>query len=157
MLFVPTWKATRWSMNSNGTELEQVMHTNRTSCRSGWPRGFVELNPGRPRPWIFTRLNLFQSSFILIHFCYGPNTCAREVRARCSFAMWQKSRRNHCSCVWKEAVSGTIFVPAQKPFGRTWTISLNNGTLFMVGQWSVPENTNNLSSIIINVVSEETL
>ena len=35
-------------MNSNGTELEQVIHAHRTSCRSGWPRGFVELNPGSP-------------------------------------------------------------------------------------------------------------
>ena len=24
------------SMNSNDTELEQVVHTHRTSCRSGW-------------------------------------------------------------------------------------------------------------------------
>ena len=106
---------------------------------------------------IFTRLNPFQSSLILFHFRYGPNTCAREVRARCSFALSQKSRRNHCSCVWKEAVSSTIFAPAQKPSSRAWTISLNNGNLFMVRQWSVPEYTNNLSSIIINVVSEETL
>ena len=200
-------------MNSNGTELEQVIHTHRTSCRSGWPslcswrycvvvewdlaaepsrfqpprpyslflehgsaaktlishphntasyagygwpRGFGELNPN-PHSWIFTRLIPFQSSLILFHFRYGPNTCAREVRARCSFALWQKSRRNHCSCVWKEAVSGTIFAPEQKPCGRAWTINLNNGNLFMVRQWSVPEYTNNLSSIIINVVSEETL
>ena len=107
--------------------------------------------------WIFTRLNPLQSSFILIHFRYGPNTCAREVRARCSFALSRKSHRNHRSWVWTEAVSGTIFVPAQKPSGRLWTISLNNGNLFMVGQWSVPEYSNNFSSIIINVVSEETL
>ena len=109
--------------------------------------------------WIFTRLIPFQSSFILIHFRYGPNTCAREVCARCSFALSQKLRRNHGdrSCVWTEAVSGTIFVPAQKLSGRAWTVSLYNGNLFMVRQWRVPEYTNNLSSIIINVVSEETL
>ena len=34
--------------------------------------------------WIFTRLNPFQSSLILFHFRYGPNTCAREVRAKCA-------------------------------------------------------------------------
>ena len=32
-------------MNSNGTELEQVVHTLRTTCHSGWLRGFGELNP----------------------------------------------------------------------------------------------------------------
>ena len=79
--------------------------------------------------WIFTRLNPFQSSFIVIHLRYGPNTWAREVRARCSFSLSQKSRRNHRSSVWTEAVSGTIFVPAQKPCGRAWTINLNNGYL----------------------------
>ena len=72
--------------------------------------------------WIFTRLNPFQSSLILFHFRYGPNTCAR-----CSFALSHKSRRSPRSFVWTEAVSGTIFVPAQKPCGRAWTISLNNG------------------------------
>ena len=31
-------------MNGNGTELKQVVETNRTWCRSGWPRGFGALN-----------------------------------------------------------------------------------------------------------------
>ena len=44
-LSVPTRKAIRYSIDSNGTELEQVVHTHRTSCRSRWPRGFGELNP----------------------------------------------------------------------------------------------------------------
>ena len=35
-------------MNSNGSELEQVIHTHRTSCRSSWRRRFIELNPGSP-------------------------------------------------------------------------------------------------------------
>ena len=34
-------------------------------------------------PWIFTRLNPFQSSFILFHFRYGPNTCARVAASLC--------------------------------------------------------------------------
>ena len=28
-------------MNSNVTELDQVVHTHRESCESGWPRGFA--------------------------------------------------------------------------------------------------------------------
>ena len=34
----PTRKAVLYSMNSNGTELKQVVHTHRTWCRSAWPR-----------------------------------------------------------------------------------------------------------------------
>ena len=42
-------------MNSNGTELQQIVHTHsthvhRTSCRGGWPRGvgFFNRNPDTP-------------------------------------------------------------------------------------------------------------
>lgn len=42
-----------FSMKSNGTELEQVFHTDRRSCRSGWTREFGNLNSS-PRSWIFT-------------------------------------------------------------------------------------------------------
>ena len=40
---VSTRKAIRFSMNY-GTELKQVVHTHWPSCRSGWPRGFGDLN-----------------------------------------------------------------------------------------------------------------
>ena len=43
-LFVPTRKALQYSVNSNGAEPEQIVHTHRTSCHSGWPRGLGELN-----------------------------------------------------------------------------------------------------------------
>ena len=33
-----------FSMKSNGTELEQVFHTDRRSCQTGWPREFGDLN-----------------------------------------------------------------------------------------------------------------
>ena len=36
--FWATWKAILYSLNSNGTELEQVVDTLRTSRRSGWRR-----------------------------------------------------------------------------------------------------------------------
>ena len=35
---------------------EQVVHIHRTSCRSGWPRGFGELNPSS-HSWIFTSVS----------------------------------------------------------------------------------------------------
>lgn len=37
----------------------------------------------------------------------------RSLAARCSFAPWQKSRQNHLSYLWKEALSGIVFVSAQ--------------------------------------------
>ena len=48
----PPGKPIRYSVNSNGTELEQVAHTHRASRRSGWPGGFGELNPS-PHSRIF--------------------------------------------------------------------------------------------------------
>ena len=44
-LLVPTGKPIRYIMDNNGTELELVVHTHRTSCRSGWTTGFGELKP----------------------------------------------------------------------------------------------------------------
>ena len=35
----------RYTVNSNSTELEQVVCKHQPSCRSGWSRGFGELNP----------------------------------------------------------------------------------------------------------------
>ena len=52
-LFVPRRKAIQFSRNGNGTDLEQVVHTHRKSCRNGWPSGFGELNPS-PHSWIFS-------------------------------------------------------------------------------------------------------
>ena len=41
----------RDGMNSNGPELEQVVHTHRISSWSAWPKGFGKLNP-RLHSWI---------------------------------------------------------------------------------------------------------
>ena len=65
----------RYTVNSNSTELEQVVYKHQTSCRSGWQRGFSELN-------IPFYLSGTQSSFLLIHFRYGPNTCSHRTKVR---------------------------------------------------------------------------
>ena len=40
-------------MNSNGTKLEQVVHTHQKSCLSGWSRGYGEFGELDPIPqWI---------------------------------------------------------------------------------------------------------
>ena len=38
-----------------------------------------------------------------------------KISAVCSFAPLQKLRQNHRSCVWTEALSGMVSVPAQMP------------------------------------------
>ena len=67
-----------YTVNSSSTELEQVAYKHQTSCRSGWQRGFGELNPSP-----HCLLSGFQASLLFTHFRYAPNTC-------CS----------HCSKVW---------------------------------------------------------
>ena len=94
-------------MNSNGVELEQVIHTHRTS--NSWPRGI-----GEPKSWSsllnsYFRLNGIQSWLLFTHCCYGPNTlhttpmCGTEhtryvslhYRDQRGAATLQKLRRNH--------------------------------------------------------------
>ena len=41
--------------------------------------------------------------------------------ARCSFPALQKSRWNHRSYAWKEALHGMVFVPARELPGIMWT------------------------------------
>ena len=51
-----------YNVNGKGTELEQVVHTHRTSYRSGWPEGFGELNPSL-HSWIFASVSVDSVSF----------------------------------------------------------------------------------------------
>ena len=82
---------------------------------------------------IYFRFSGFQSLLLLIHFRCFPNTCSHCTKvwhrtspicdaplsrvAKRSFAPLQKSRRNHRSYVWTEALSSMVFVPAQKLSG----------------------------------------
>ena len=54
---------------------DRVVHTHRTSYRSGWPIGFRELNPKASLMKIYFPLSGFQSSLQIIYFRYGPDTC----------------------------------------------------------------------------------
>ena len=132
---MPTRKAIRYSVNSNGTKLEQVGHTHRTSRRGGWPRGFGELNPS-PHSWIFTsisgdsssRFYLFTSATVRIAVHSTPKCGTEPIRyvtlhfldgrgaARCSFTPLQKFRQNHRSHVWTEAVSNPVLFPCMYCF-----------------------------------------
>ena len=91
-------------MNSNGTELEQVIHTHRTSCRSGWPRGFVELNPGSPHA---EYLPVSIRSSPLLYF-FTSATVRIPVRAKCALGAASLCHRNRDEI--------TVLVCEEKPY-----------------------------------------
>ena len=122
------WTATEQNWSKSFTHIEHR--------RRGWPWGFGELNPS-PHSWIFTSVRQWvQSSLLLIHFRYGPNTCSYcttlwhrtypicdsplSRSARRCFAPSQKCHQNHRS-VRTEALSGMILVATQKLFAIMWT------------------------------------
>ena len=73
--------ATQYSMNSNGTELEQVVHTHWTSssCWSGWPRGLWWTKSQSSLLNICFLLSELQPSLLLIHFRYCSDTCSHST------------------------------------------------------------------------------
>ena len=56
------WKAIRYSLNSNGQELEQAIHSHHSSYWSVWPSGFSASYPN-PQSWIFTIVCVGSSLF----------------------------------------------------------------------------------------------
>ena len=76
-------KTYRYIMDNNGTELEQVVQTHRTSCdtscRIGWPRGFGELNPS-PHSWIFTSVSADSSPRSYIFTFATVETCSHYTK-----------------------------------------------------------------------------
>ena len=91
-------------MNSNGTELEQVIHTHRTSCRSGWPRGFVELNPGSPHAE-YLPVSIRSSPLL---YLFTSATDRIPVRAKCALGAASLCHRNRAEI--------TVLVCGQKPY-----------------------------------------
>ena len=118
-------------MNSNGTELEQVVHTHRTSCRSlmaervWWPKLGPILTPEYcllPSQWVI------QSSLLYypIHFHYGPNTCSQctKVWHRTLSAMWLSTLEigaMHARLFfrYRNGAEITVLICDQKPY-QVW-------------------------------------
>ena len=124
--------SSRYSVNYNSTELEQIIHPHRTSCRSSWLRGSGKLNLS-PHSWIFTSRSvdsipysyLFTSTTVSIPVDTAPkcgiNTYAIIMwrnsfeRLRCSFTLSQKLLcQTACSYVWTEALLGKVFMLMQE-------------------------------------------
>ena len=69
---------------------------------------------------------LFTSATVRIPVHTTPE-CGTVIRARLAqrwFAPLEKSRRNHHSYVWKEALSGMVFVPTSRPIHNSVDIVL---------------------------------
>ena len=120
-------------MNRNGL-WHKSLTTRRTSCRSGWPRGFGQLNSSL-HPWIFTsvpvgfrpRSCLFTSATGRISVHTAPKYATKPIRFvtlhfRDRHGAASLRHRNRNSCVWTEALSDiTVFVATQKVSGMVWT------------------------------------
>ena len=82
--------ATQYSINSNGTELEQVVHTNWTlsSCWSGWLRELWWTKSQSSLLNIYFRLSGLQPSLLLIHFRYCSDTCSHFTLHHRTYTIW---------------------------------------------------------------------
>ena len=105
-------------MNSNGTDWK-VVHAHRTSCRSGWPRGFGKLNPS-PHSSIFTSVSVDSSprsdlftSMVQIQVQTAPNCCTEPLRY---VTLLFRDRRGAASLRYKKRAKITVVMCEQKPY-----------------------------------------
>ena len=115
--------ATQYSMNSNGTELEQVVHTYWTSscCWSGWPRGLWWTKSHSSLMNIYFLLSELQPSLLLIHFRYCSDTCSHcTIVWHRTYTIWnapfsRSARRIFLRCN-RNRTEITPFVCVKKPY-----------------------------------------
>ena len=138
---MPTPKAIRYSMDSNDTELEQVVHTHRTSssCWSGWPRGLWTKSQSSlyllPSQWVealastYSLPVLFGYLFTLHHSVaqnlYDMKHSIFEIGAVQLLSVTEITP-TALFYVWIETLSGTtsmVFVPVQELSCIVWTYS----------------------------------
>ena len=122
-------KSLRYSMNSNGTELEQVVHTLTSNI--------VEERLAE-RVWfsysqssllnIYFRLREFQSSFLLIYFRYGPITFTLHQNvADKTCAIYDAPLSRSARRSYRNGAKITVRLCEQKPYqsgltsGVVWT------------------------------------
>ena len=91
------------SMNSNDLGLEQVVHTHQTSCLTGWPRGFGELNPSLQSRITSVSLdsgphsNLFTSATVRIPVHTAPKSRTELIRyVTLHFRNWRNAAALRC-------------------------------------------------------------
>ena len=97
----------------------EVVHTHRTSCRSGWPRGFGELNPS-PHSSIFTSVSVDSSprshlftSMVQIQVQTAPKCCTEPLRY---VTLHFRDRRGAASPRYRNRAKITVLMFEQKPY-----------------------------------------
>ena len=147
MLFGKVWTVTAQNWKEPFTHIE---HRAEAVGQEGLVNWIPVLAPGYllPSEWITILAPTF-------HFRNGPNTCSHCARlwhrtypicdaplwksARRSLARSQKSRWNHCSYVWTEALSGIdcktvgFFLKISQEIGKAWRKSLTRAKRASLG------------------------
>ena len=115
-----TLSSVRYGMNSNGTDWK-VVHVHLTSCRSGWPRGFGELNP-RSHSSIFTSVSVDSSphshlftSMVQIQVQTAPKCCTEPLRY---MTLHFRDRRGAALLRYRNRAKITVLMCEQKPYIR---------------------------------------
>ena len=127
-LFVSTRKAIQYTMNSNGKEEEQVIHRHWTLCQSGWPKWllFSKSQLFTLAQWISVLFPSYSLTLPSRHLFILHHSLAQNL-SNMWWAPWPLFRMVSCSFtqftteivgqtqhyVWKEALSGMIFVLVQ--------------------------------------------
>ena len=143
MLLGKVWTVTVQNWNESFTHIE---HRAEAVGQEGLVNWIPVLAPEDllPSQWISVLAPTF-------HFRHGPNTCTLCTKlwhrtypicdtplwksARRSFAPSQKSRRNHCSYVWTDALSGIdcktvgFFLKISQEIGKAWRKNLTRASL----------------------------
>ena len=128
--FIHTWLPQAWGYVHTITcpvwyeqQLDrlEVVHAHRTSCRSGWPRGFGELNP-RPHSSIFTSVSVDSSprshlftSMVQIQVQTAPKCCTEPLRY---VTLHFRDRRGAASPRYRNRAEIIVLMFEQKPYIR---------------------------------------
>ena len=97
----------------------EVVHTHQTSCRSGWPRRFGELNPS-PHSSIFTSVSVDSSprsylltSMVQIQVQTAPKCWTEPLRY---MTLHFRDRRGTASLRYRKGVKITVLMCKQRPY-----------------------------------------
>ena len=105
----------RYSMNNNVTELEQVVHTHRQLCGSGWPRGLGKIN-AIPLSWIFTSVSWIQVLFPTYSL---PVPSISPVSVFCT-KVWHRIRYVTLHCTLEIRADKGWAVKRARPSKKMW-------------------------------------
>ena len=119
-------------MNSNGTELEQVVHTltsniveERLSERVWFSNSQSSLLN------IYFRLKGFQSSFLLIYFRYGPSTFTLHQNvADKTCTMYDAPLSRSARRSYRNGAKITVRICEQKPYQSGMTSGMTSGIVW---------------------------